>query len=69
MATDLGISVLPVRDEVIIPVSAKRTMELILASAFQHVLKNTGDIRAVRMDWTVKGEEKEALVVVLEDDD
>jgi hypothetical protein len=69
MATDLGISVLPVRDEVIIPVSAKRTMELILASAFQHVLKNTGDIRVVRMDWTVKGEEKEALVVVLEDDD
>ena len=39
MATDLGISVLPVHDEVIIPVLAKRTMELILASAFQHVLK------------------------------
>ena len=68
MATDLGIPVLPVHDEVIIPVSAKPTIELMLARSFQHVLKGTGDIRSVRMDWSVKGREKEAVVVVLEDD-
>jgi hypothetical protein len=32
------------------------------------VLKGTGDIKSVRMDWTVKGREKETVVVVLEDD-
>jgi hypothetical protein len=32
------------------------------------VLKGAGDIRSVRMDWSVKGVEKEAVVVVLEDD-
>jgi hypothetical protein len=68
MATNLGIPVLPVHDEVIIPVSAKPTIELTLARSFQHVLKGTGDIRSVRMDWTVKGREKETVVVVLEDD-
>ena len=68
MATDLGIPVLPVHDEVIIPVSAKPTIELMLARAFQHVLKGAGDIRSVRMDWSVKGRDKEAVVVVLEDD-
>jgi hypothetical protein len=67
MVTDLGIPVLPVHDEVIIPVSATPTIELMLARAFQLVLKGTGDIGTVRMDWTVKGVEKEALVVVLED--
>lgn len=30
--------------------------------------KGAGDIRSVRMDWSVKGGEKEALVVALEDD-
>jgi hypothetical protein len=68
MATDLGIPVLPVHDEVIIPVSAKPTIELMLARAFQHVLKGAGDIRSVRMDWSVKGRDKEAVVVVLQDD-
>ena len=68
MATDLGIPVLPVHDEVIIPVSAKPTIELMLARSFQHVLKGTGDIRSVRMDWSVRGEVKEVVVVVLEDD-
>ena len=68
VATDLGIPVLPVHDEVIIPVSAKPTIELMLARSFQHVLEGTGDIKSVRMDWSVKGREKEAVVVVLEDD-
>lgn len=68
MATDLGIPVLPVHDEVIIPVSAKPTIKLMLARAFQHVLKGAGDIRSVRMDWSIKGKEKEVVVVVLEDD-
>ena len=39
-----------------------------LARSFQHVLKGTGDIRSVRMNWSVNGGEKEALVVALEDD-
>ena len=68
MATDLGIPVLPVHDGVIIPVSAKPTVELMLARSLQCVLKGTGDVRSVRMDWSVKGKEKEAVVVVLEDD-
>ena len=50
MATDLGIPVLPVHDGVIIPVSAKPTVELMLARSFQYVLKGTGDVRSVRMD-------------------
>ena len=57
MATDLGIPVLPVHDGVIIPVSAKPTVELRLARSFQYVLKGTGDDRSVRMDWSVKGKE------------
>ena len=65
MATDLGIPVLPVHDEVIIPVSAKPTIELMLARSFQHVLKGTGDIKSVRMDWSVRGREKEVVVVEL----
>ena len=68
MATDLGIPVLAVHDEVIISVSAKPTIELMLVRSFQHVLKGTGDIRSVRMNWSVNGGEKEALVVALEDD-
>ena len=55
MAAHLGIPVLPVHDEVIIPVSAKRAIELMLARAAQHVLKSIGDIRTVREDGTVKG--------------
>jgi len=58
MATELGIPVLPVHDEVITLVSAKLTIKLMLARAFQHVLKGTGDIRSVRMDWSVKDVEK-----------
>ena len=57
MATDLGIPVLPVHDGVIIPVSAKPTVELMLARSFQYVLKGTGDVRSVRMDWSVTGKE------------
>ena len=68
MATDLGIPVLPVHDGVIIPVSDKPTVELMLARSFQYVLKGTGDVRSVRMDWIVKGKEKDTKVVVLEDD-
>ena len=30
--------------------------------------KGTGDIKSVRMDWSVKGREKDALVVALKDD-
>jgi len=30
--------------------------------------EGTGDIRSVRMDWNVRGEVKEVVVVVLEDD-
>jgi len=30
--------------------------------------KGAGDNRSVRMDWSVKGKEEEALVVALEDD-
>ena len=65
MAAPLGIPVLPVHDEVIIPVSAKRAIELMLARAAQHVLKSIGDIRTVREDGTVKGEENETMVVAL----
>lgn len=68
MATDLGIPVLPVHDGVIIPVSAEPTVELMLARSFQYVLNGTGDVRSVRMDWSVKGKEKDTEVVVLEDD-
>jgi hypothetical protein len=38
------------------------------ARAFQNVLKGTGGISSVRMDWSVKGGEKEVVVVVLQDD-
>jgi hypothetical protein len=38
-------------------VSAKPTVELRLARSFQYVLKGTGDVRSVRMDWSVKGKE------------
>ena len=65
MATDLGIPVLTVHKKIIIAAPAKATIELMLARAFQHVLKGTGDIRSVRMDWSVKGKEKEAVVVEL----
>lgn len=63
MATDLCIQVLPVHDEVIIPVSAKPTVELMLARAFQQALKGTGNIRSVRMDWPAKSVEKEVLML------
>ena len=36
-----------------------------LARSFQHVLKGTGYIKSVRMDWSIKGVEKEAVVVEL----
>ena len=63
-AAELGVPKLPVHDEVITPVSA----ELMLAKAFQQVLKGMGDIRTVRLDCSVKGAEKEALVEALQGD-
>jgi hypothetical protein len=68
MANDLGIPVLPVHDGVIIRVSAKPTVELMLARSFQYVLKGTGDVSSMRMDWRIKGKKRDTAVVVLEDD-
>jgi hypothetical protein len=39
-----------------------------LARSFQYVLKGTGDVSSMRMDWSIKGKKRDTVVVVLEDD-
>ena len=66
MATKLNIPVLPVHDEVVIPQSAKPTIELMMARAFQSVLRGRADTGSVRMDWTTPEIAKEPVVVALD---
>ena len=67
IATELKIPVLPVHDEVVIPQSAKPTIELMMARAFQSVLRGRADTGSVRMDWTTPEIAKEPLAVALDD--
>jgi hypothetical protein len=67
MATELNIPVLHVHDEVVIPQSAKPTIELMMARAFQSVLRGRADTGSVRMDWTTPEIAKEPVVVALDD--
>ena len=66
MATKLNIPVLPVHDEVVIPQSAKPTIELMMARAFQSVLRGRADTGSVRMDWTTPEIAKAPVVVALD---
>jgi hypothetical protein len=55
------------KDEVVIPQSAKPTIELMMARAFQRVLRGRADTGSVRMDWTTPEIAKEPVVVALDD--
>ena len=68
-----GLRVLPllffasVHDELVIPQSAKPTIELMMARAFQCVLRGRADRGCVRTDWTTPDISKEPVVVALGD--
>ena len=50
-----------------VPQSAKPTIELMMARAFQSVLRGRAETGSVRMDWTTLKIAKEPLVVALDD--
>ena len=50
-----------------VPKSAKPTIELMMARAFQSVLRGRADTGSVRMDWTTPEIAKEPVIVALDD--